>query len=93
MLEFLRQKGNQIGEGKVAINFVLQLDESAKGAKITLSLQKVPFTEVLRYIGDLANVQFNFEPYAIVVKPKGATPATAGTANAQPESPKIQGLQ
>ena len=33
-LEFLRQKGNQIGEGRVAINFVLQLDEAAFRALI-----------------------------------------------------------
>lgn len=82
LLEFLRQKGNQLGEGKVAINFVFQLEEQAKNAKVTLTMQKVPFTEVLRYIGELANVQFTFEPYAIVVKPRGAAPAATGTATA-----------
>ena len=94
LLDFLKQKGNQLGDGKVAINFVIQLDEQAKGARVTLSMQKVPFTEVLRYIGDLANVQFTFDPYAIVVKPKGAA-ATAGTANtpAPQNEPAIKGLQ
>ena len=94
LLEFLRQKGNQLGEGKVAINFVFQLEEQAKSAKVTLTMQKVPFTEVLRYIGELANVQFTFEPYAIVVKPKGPAP-TAGTTGAPPPENgiKIQGLQ
>ena len=81
VLEFLRQKGTKSGDGKVAINFVMQLDEPAKNAKVTLSLQKVPFTEVLRYIGELANVQFTYEPYAIVVKPRGAAPVAAGNAN------------
>ncbi len=71
-LEFLRKKGNQFGGGKVAINFVVMLDERAKETKVTLSLENVPFTEVLRYIGELANVQFSYDRFAITVKPKGA---------------------
>jgi len=81
VLDFLRQKGNQLGGGKVVINFVQSVDETARNAKITLTLQKVPFTEVLRYIGGLANVQFTYEPYAIVVKSKGATAASQPPAN------------
>ena len=91
-LEFLKQKGTQLGEGKVAINFVLQLDEQTQNAKITITLQKVPLAEVLRYVGDLAGVQFVYEPYAIVVKPKGAAqPAPTATAES-PGAPKIPGL-
>lgn len=93
-LEFLRQKGNQLGEGKVAINFVYQLDEKAKAARITLNLQKLPFTEVLRYVGELAGTEFKFERYAIVVRPKGPAKAPRGEADAsQPQSRvKIEGL-
>ena len=92
-LEFLKQKGTQLGEGKVAINFVLQLDEQTQNAKITITLQKVPLAEVLRYVGDLAGVQFVYEPYAIVVKPKGAAQTAPPTAAAEsPGAVKIQGL-
>ena len=91
-LEFLKQKGNQLGGGKVAINFVLQLDEQAQSAKITIALQKVPFAEVLRYVGDLAGVQFVYEPYAIVVKPKGAAQPAPTTTTETPGAPKIPGL-
>jgi hypothetical protein len=91
-LEFLKKKGTLQGEGKVAINFVLQLDEVTQNAKITISLQKVPFSEVLRYVGDLAGVTFVYEPYAIVVKPRsGAQPAPTATAET-PGAPKIPGL-
>lgn len=91
-LEFLKQKGNQLGGGKVAINFVLQLDEQTQNAKVTIALQKVPFSEVLRYVGELAGVQFVYEPYAIVVKPKGgAQPAPTSTTEA-PATPKTPGL-
>ena len=93
VLDFLRQKGNQIAEGKVAINFVTQLDDTQKAAKITLALQNVPFTEALRYVGELGGVQFVYERFAIVVKPKGAAPATPATApQAGAGGVKIQGL-
>ena len=87
-LEFLKQKGNQLSAGKVAINFVLQLDEQTQNAKVTIALQKVPFAEVLRYVGDLAGVQFVYEPYAIVVKPKGAAQPVQATAENQ-AAPKL----
>jgi hypothetical protein len=90
-LEFLKQKGTQLTEGKVPINFVLQLDEQTQNAKVTISLQKVPFAEVLRYVGELAGVNFVYQPYAILVKPKGAAqPAPATTET--PGAPKIPGL-
>ncbi len=91
-LEFLKQKGNQLSGGKVAINFVLQLDDATQNAKITVALQRVPFSEVLRYVGDLANVQFVYEPYAIVVKPKGAAQPAPTTAAELPGATKIPGL-
>ncbi len=91
-LDFLRQKGMQIGEGKVAINFVLKLDEATQNAKVTIALQKVPFAEVLRYVGELAGVQFVYEPYAIVVKPKGAAQSAPVTPTEAPGAVKIPGL-
>ncbi len=92
-LEFLRQRANQIGGGKISVNFVMQLDEAAKNRKITLSLQNAPFTEVLRYVGDLADVQFAYDRFAIVVKPKGAAaPAAVQSTPAQPGGVKIEGL-
>ena len=90
-LEFLRQKGNQLGEGKTAINFVLMLDEKEKEKKVTLSLQGVPFTEVLRYIGELTNVQFSYDRFAITVRPKTAAVETKAHAPA-PTGVKVNGL-
>jgi hypothetical protein len=92
VLDFLRKKGTQLGGGKVAINFVQQIDEPMRTAKITLSLQQVPFSEVLRYIGELVGAQFVYEPYAIVMKPKGS-PASANAAPPPPAGGvKVQGL-
>jgi hypothetical protein len=92
-LEYLRQKGNQISGEKTPINFVMQIDDPTKARKITLSLSNVPFTEALRYIGDLAGVQFVYDRFAIVVKPKGPAPAVnAEPATAPPGGVKIEGL-
>ena len=90
-LECLKQKANGLTGGKVAINFVLQVDEATQNMNVTIALQKVPFTEVLRYVGDLAGVVFVYEPYAIVVKPKSAQ--QPGNATAETPGPqKIPGL-
>ena len=90
-LEFLRQKGNQLDDGKTAINFVVQLDDATKATKVTLSLSNVPFSEVLRYIGDLAQVEFVYDRFAINVKPKGV--AAAPVAAPKPSTGiKVEGL-
>ena len=57
---------------------MLQIPEEQKSQTITLSLSNVPFTEALRYLGDVANVSFAYEKFAIVVKPQTAAP-TAST--------------
>lgn len=94
VLDFLRQKGNQAAAGKVAINFVAQLDDAQKAAKITLNLQNVPFTEALRYVGELGGVQFSYERFAIVVKPKGVggQPAPEIPPAASKGGVKVEGL-
>jgi len=68
-LEYLRQQAAKISEGRVKTSFVLRPEVSAS-ATITLHLSNIPFTEVLRYVGDLAKVDFMIEQYAITVKPK-----------------------
>ena len=91
-LDFLKQKAATVSGGKVVVNFVLQVDEQTQGKKVTLSVQKVPFAEVLRYVGDLAEVQFKFEQYAIVVKPKGAALPAPTVPAEPPGTVKIPGL-
>lgn len=69
-LEFLRKKVNEMPNNKAPVNFVLQLsEEQAAAARVTLNLKNIPFTEALRYLGDLTGVTFVYDKYAIVVKP------------------------
>jgi hypothetical protein len=83
-LDFLKQQVARQSQGKIAVNFVLQIpDEQVKTHTVTLSLTNVPFTEVLRYLGTLTGTTFAFEKYAIAVRP--ATVKTAAAAATAPE--------
>ena len=68
-LEHLKQEAVKISDGEVQPNFVLKPGVNAV-APFTLQLTNMSFFDVLHYIGNLTNVQFSVEPYAIVVKPK-----------------------
>ena len=68
VLEFLKTKAAELSANKVAPSFVLQLPpDFAKQTPITLELSNVPFTEVLRYLGDLTSTKFQIQEFAIVV--------------------------
>lgn len=97
-IEYLKQAVTKATGGKQAVNFVVNLpEEQTKTQAISLSLTDVPFTEVLRYVGDLAAVQFEYEKYAIKVSPKaGATASATAPAPAPSTTPAvipIPGLQ
>jgi len=80
VLEALKKNVAKLTDNKVMLNFVAQIpDEQLHTQTVTLSLTNVPFTEVLRYLGTVANVRFTFDKYAIIVKPlapANAAPAT-----------------
>jgi len=93
-LEYLRQAVDKATDGKTSVNFVVGLPEEQKNSSITLSLSKVPFTDVVRYIGDLANVKFSYDRYAISVRPgNGPAPAPSSVPiSAPPAVTPIPGL-
>ena len=71
-IEVLRQRVSEKSGGQVAVNFVLKLPPDLANKKISLQLDHVPATEVMRYMGSLAGVDFKLEPYAVMVVPAGA---------------------
>ncbi len=78
-LDYLKQALSKTTDGKTSVNFIVQLsDEQVKTQTVTLNVTGLPFTEILRYVGGLANVEFVYDKYAVVVKPKGGT-ASANT--------------
>lgn len=88
VLEALRQQVTKLSASKQAVNFVVQLPEDQAKTPITLSLSNVPFGEVLKYIGTLANVTFTFDKYAILVRPNTG----AKTEPKAEEEAKVKGL-
>ena len=78
-LDFLKQTAAKNSDGKVVVSFVAQLTEEKKLEPVTLSLANIPYSEVLRYLGEVAKVDFTYDKYAIVVKPRSSV-ATADAA-------------
>jgi len=72
VLNFLKAKATEVSEGKVSPSFVLQLPPVGAERAVTLDLQNVPFTEVLRYLGELTATKFEIQQYAVLVSPKGS---------------------
>lgn len=80
VLDVLKQAASKHSDGKIAVNFVVQLPPDQVATRtVTLNLVNVPMSEVLRYLGGLAQVEFAYEKYAILVKPRSA-PATPAPA-------------
>src|SRR5690606_34206812 len=66
VLEFVRQTVAKSSGNKVQINFVAMLPQDRMDKQtVTLNLSNIPASEVLRYIGEQANVDFEFDKYAI----------------------------
>ena len=83
-LNYVKQAVANATENKTSINFIVQLpQEQVNTQAVTLSLRDIPASEVLRYLGNLANVQFEYEKFAVVVKPKATAQAASAPAPAQ----------
>ena len=78
-LEYIRQHIEAGSGGKTAVNFVLNVPPELANKRISLQLDHVPVTELLRYVGDLAGVSFQFQKYAIVVTPADSIALPAAT--------------
>jgi hypothetical protein len=85
-LDFLKKKVTEASGGKQTANFVVQPGVD-QGAKVTLSLSNVPFTEVLRYLSESVNAKIEYQKYAIVVKSAGGAviPTSAPPASLPPQ--------
>ena len=78
VFDYLKTTANKLSEGKVAVNFVLKLpDDVVKTQTITLSMNNAPFTEVVKYVAELANLNVQYQKFAVLVTPKGGVAADA----------------
>ncbi len=71
VFEFLRQKSEELSDGKVVANFIYKGTEEQKKTPVTLTLRDTPLTEVVRYVGQVSGTRFSYEEFAIVATPVG----------------------
>ncbi len=65
VLDYIRVKAEEGSGGRGAPSFIVRSKEAGE-REITLKLKNVPLGEVLRYAGELGDVRFSYEKYAIV---------------------------
>lgn len=81
VLDYLKQNAARASKEKINVSFVVQVPAAVMDSKkVTLSLRNLPFTEVLRYLGELTGFQFVIEKYAILVREKTEAPSSAQPA-------------
>lgn len=73
-LDALRQQAIKASEGRIQPNFVVQGGVD-KSTPVTLHLSNIPFTEVIRYLGELVKAEVVIDRYAINIRPKAAAAA------------------
>jgi hypothetical protein len=67
---FVAQKVHELSGGKRSVNVVWMVPpEKTDSTRVTLSLQNVPASEVLRYIGDASNLRFTYDFHAVKIRP------------------------
>ena len=70
-LDYLKSKAAEVSQGKVTPSFVVQTGpDFNRQQPVTLELANVPFTEALRYLGELTHTKFQIQQYAILVGSK-----------------------
>jgi hypothetical protein len=92
-LDYLKKAADRQSNGKIGVNFVVQLPpEKVNTQQVTLNLSNVPFSEALKYLGTVASLDFVYDKYAIIVKPKVDASPTASTSPTAPTAPTVPGL-
>lgn len=92
VFDYLRQQVPKISNGKANVNFVLQVpDQTLQSQTVTLQLSNVPFPVALKYLCDLAELQAEYQQYAIKVTPRGAAPKPVAAPDTN-KPPTIPGL-
>ena len=71
VFDYLKITAGKLTDGKVSVNFVLKLPEDViKTQTVSLNMSNAPFTEVVKYVAELANLNVQYQQYAVLVTPK-----------------------
>lgn len=78
VFDYLKSTASKLTGGKAAVNFVLKLpDEVVNTKTISLNMNDAPFTEVVKYVAELANLNVQYQQYAVLVTPKATVAPVA----------------
>ena len=78
VFEYLTKKSEELSGGKVIANFIYKgSEEDRQKTLVTLRLNNVPMTEVIRYVGQLSATKFSYEEFAVLGTPLSQVPVTA----------------
>ena len=93
-IDYLKSTVKRQTKNQLAVNIVVELPAEEMATKtVTLNLSNVPFTEALKYLASVANLDIQYDKYAITMKPnaqytKAVAPAPAAN---EPATQKLPG--
>jgi alkyl sulfatase BDS1-like metallo-beta-lactamase superfamily hydrolase len=70
--DYIAQQVQKQTAGKQSVNIVWMVPEGQE-KKVTLSLQNIPAFEALRYIADAADLQLEYDNFAVKIRPAAAS--------------------
>ncbi len=83
VVKFLQEESGRLSPDKTPINFVWLVPADEKLPHVSLQLQKMPLSEVIRYVLTVARLNYRVDPHAVVIYKE--TPQLAPTGSSAPE--------
>ncbi|MEM0895509.1 MAG: hypothetical protein AAGJ79_01395 [Verrucomicrobiota bacterium] len=71
-VDYIRRKTKEISAGKVSPNIIMRVPPEKASEPVTMQLEQVPVSELLRYLTSITQTTAKYEPYAIVITPRNA---------------------
>jgi hypothetical protein len=75
VLTYIRQRTTELTSGKVTPNFIFNgSTDQRDGSMITMKLNRVPVTTLLKYVGTQARCKIQYDQHAVLVTPMDNVP-------------------
>jgi len=82
-ITYVSQQVKSLSGGKQTMNIVWLIPADHPG-RVTLSLQNIPASELMKYIAEAGSLTLDYDAYAVKVKPLAAEAASASPVPATP---------
>ena len=69
VLGYIRQRTEELTGGKVTPNIIFSGSAEQRGTKVTMKLNNVPVTTLLKYVGDQTRCRVRYDAHAVMVTP------------------------